>query len=411
MANLKVKVGYLTNLVSPSIIQGRYKMKVYRLFVLLFVLAFLNNVLAQLEVKNNSGTTVMTVDANGKLTAETLKLNGHTPATGKVLYMGDNSGNVVLSAQPSTGEFLRWNGGQTGWVTDTPPAFWNGTVNTTSIIQRSGDVKIGGSGTSVIGKLHLPESHSSKSLRTVGNSNLSHRLNCWIQNDNNDDGTRGNFGLMSQSRPPVSTTGYFNGAVAGRVENGSNIMAQGELGKAQIVEGPDENPHGWVSAVMGTINAGNAQTWMNTHEDGGAAAAVRGHVVGGSHPHAYAGVFEGGKTIIEEMVSPGGDYAEWIEKEESTQAGDLIGINLDSGKARKYREGDLLVGVHSENPAVVGNRLDSDMQDTHSLVALVGQVNVDRSQVSINNRIVKTKDNKTVGVLLNNDKVLLMQQL
>ncbi|MBD3383823.1 hypothetical protein GF407_02750 [candidate division KSB1 bacterium] len=386
-------------------------MKAYQIFSIILVLMVFNSVLAQLEVKNNSGTTVMTVDANGKLTAETLKLNGNSPATGKVLYMDDNSGNVVLSEQPSTGEFLKWNGSQTGWVTDVPPAFWNGTVNTSSVIQRGGDVKIGGSGTTMIGKLDLPESQSKKTIRTVGNKNLSHRTNCWIINNNNDDISLGNFGLMSQVKEPESSIGYFNGAIAGRVEYGGNILAQGEVGKVQMVKSSDEKAHGWLSAVMGTINASNAQPWMDDQPGGGAAAAVRGYVVGGSDPHVYAGVFQGGTTIIEEMASSGGDYAEWIEKEEATKAGDLIGINLDTGKSRKYREGDLFVGIHSENPAVIGNRLKNDMQDTHCLVALVGQVNIDPSQVTIRNRVVRTKDDKMVGVLLNNDKILLKQHL
>ncbi len=385
-------------------------MKSFQCFLLLIMLTGFGALQAQMEVKNSTGTTVMSVNANGKLTTEKLRVRGNSPATGKVLYMSDNQGNVDFSEQPQTGEFLKWIGGQRGWVTDTPPTFWNGTVNTGSTIQRSGDVKIGGSGTAMIGKLELPESQSNKTIRTVGNEGLSHRINCWIQNDNHDDVSYGNFGLMSTIKPPVSSLTHFNGAVAGRVEFGGNIMAQGEVGKVQMVPNPD-GAHGWLSAVMGTINAGNAQPWMNDQPGGGAAAAVRGYVVGGSHPHVYAGVFEGGITIIEEMASSGGDYAEWIEKEESTQAGDLIGINLDSGKSRKYREGDLFIGVHSKNPAIVGNRIGNNMKDTHCMVALVGQVNVDETQVNISGRIVKTTDGKMVGVLLNNNKVLLMQQM
>jgi hypothetical protein len=166
---------------------------------------------------------------------------------------------------------------------------------------------------------------------------------------------------------------------------------------------------------MGLVNAYRGNEWIGGFN--GNAAAVRGYVSknydvnGDPYDNIYAGIFDGAKTMIQEMVSPGGDYAEWIEKEESTRPGDLIGINLENGKARRYRRGDLLIGIHSENPAIVGNQIDNDMKDTHCMVALVGQVPVDRDQVDISGRIVKTKDGKMVGVLLKNDKVLLVRQM
>ncbi len=103
------------------------------------------------------------------------------------------------------------------------------------------------------------------------------------------------------------------------------------------------------------------------------------------------------------------DYAEWFEKEEDAVSGDIIGINLANGKARKYQFGDKLVGVCSANPAMVGNRLqetDKEMSKTHILVGLLGQLDFDQNQVVIENRIVKTKDGKEIGVLLSNGKIL-----
>lgn len=103
------------------------------------------------------------------------------------------------------------------------------------------------------------------------------------------------------------------------------------------------------------------------------------------------------------------DYAEWFEKEENTFAGDLIGINLDTGKARKYKTGDKFIGIHSANPGVVGNRTletDEEMGKSSVLVGLLGQLDFDKKQTSIENRIVKTKDGKEIGVLLSSGKVL-----
>jgi len=104
------------------------------------------------------------------------------------------------------------------------------------------------------------------------------------------------------------------------------------------------------------------------------------------------------------------DYAEWFEKEESTSPGDVIGIDLATGKARKYQTGDRFVGIHSSSPGIVGNRIaetDEEMAKNHTLVALLGQVYFNPSQVSIEGRLVKTKDGKEIGILLSNNKVLI----
>ncbi|MBU0503458.1 MAG: hypothetical protein ABH882_05585 [Candidatus Omnitrophota bacterium] len=104
------------------------------------------------------------------------------------------------------------------------------------------------------------------------------------------------------------------------------------------------------------------------------------------------------------------DYAEWIEKEEDAEPGDIIGINLETGLARVYRPGDKIIGVSSLKPAIVGNRLeekDEEMSRTHILVGLVGQLDFRKNNVVVENGIVKTKDNKEIGVFLKNGKVLI----
>lgn len=104
------------------------------------------------------------------------------------------------------------------------------------------------------------------------------------------------------------------------------------------------------------------------------------------------------------------DYAEWFEKEEEAVPGDIIGINLETGKARKYRPGDWFIGVCSTKPAYVGNRLsetDEEMAKTHILVGLLGQIDINEEQVIIEGRIVKTTDSIEIGILLNNGKVLI----
>lgn len=144
--------------------------------------------------------------------------------------------------------------------------------------------------------------------------------------------------------------------------------------------------------VITTIDTGG-NVGIGTTNPGGDKLDVRGR--------AYA---SGG------WQSDDADYAEWFEKEETTKHGDLVGINMTSGKVRKYRKGDHFVGIHSANPAVVGNRIeesDEEMEERYTLVGLLGQLDFDTSQTKIHGRVVKTIDGKTVGVLLSNNKVLI----
>ena len=104
----------------------------------------------------------------------------------------------------------------------------------------------------------------------------------------------------------------------------------------------------------------------------------------------------------------GSDYAEWFVREEVTNPGDLVGINRLSGKARRYQAGDLFLGIHSSQPGLVGNSpMDVDQSNTHVLVGLSGQLEVDFSQVFIEQRRVYTLDREFIGLLLANNKVFI----
>ena len=120
--------------------------------------------------------------------------------------------------------------------------------------------------------------------------------------------------------------------------------------------------------------------------------------------------FNANVTINGTLNGHAADYAEWFEREETTKPGDLIGINLKTGKARKYRAGDKFIGIHSANPAYVGGQTKEskeEMAKTHVLTGLLGQLEFDQSQTIIKNRLVSTKDGQAVGVLLASGKVLL----
>jgi len=110
----------------------------------------------------------------------------------------------------------------------------------------------------------------------------------------------------------------------------------------------------------------------------------------------------------------GADYAEWFEKEEEINPGDIVGLNLETGKARKYQSGDVLLGICSSNPGFVGNsninKSDEEMKKNYVLVGLVGQLDFNKEQVIITGRKVQTKDGKQIGYILANGKVLVKMQ-
>ena len=103
-------------------------------------------------------------------------------------------------------------------------------------------------------------------------------------------------------------------------------------------------------------------------------------------------IFAGSTTITES------DYAEYFPLKKILKAGEVVGLNTTNGKVRPYRPGDILIGIISTSPGVVGNSLAD--RSTHSLVALMGQVPVNREQVLIDNGLVYTLDGKALGTLL-----------
>jgi len=178
-----------------------------------------------------------------------------------------------------------------------------------------------------------------------------------------------------------------------RVFHGSPWGDTYPAGESNLGDGKDYAFRTWVSAPDSLVITQSGDVGIGTTDPGDDRLDVRGR--------AYA---EGG------WQTTNADYAEWFEKEEDAIPGDIIGINIESGKARIYRPGDRFIGVCSANPAYVGNRLDEtdeQMAETHILVGLLGQVYFDEEQVITEGRIVKTTDGVEVGILLSNGKVFI----
>ena len=110
---------------------------------------------------------------------------------------------------------------------------------------------------------------------------------------------------------------------------------------------------------------------------------------------------------VKNAAVEGVDYAEYFDAEETATPGDVIGLNLLSGKARIYRSGDFLLGVVSSNPGITGGIKDKNK--TQILVGLMGQIPVNPKQMVTKNGYVYTLDNIRLGVALSNGMVYLNQ--
>ena len=62
-----------------------------------------------------------------------------------------------------------------------------------------------------------------------------------------------------------------------------------------------------------------------------------------------------GTIYAETTVLSGSDYAEYFVTEEALKPGEVVGLNTKNGKVRRYRVGDILLGIISTSPGVVGN--------------------------------------------------------
>ena len=103
----------------------------------------------------------------------------------------------------------------------------------------------------------------------------------------------------------------------------------------------------------------------------------------------------------------GADYAEWFEKEnELILAGDLIGLNVETGKVRVWRYADPIIGIASNNPSVAGN-YKPGIENTHALVGLVGQLDLNEPRIIIKESVVYSPDGQFIGYKLSNGKVFI----
>lgn len=111
------------------------------------------------------------------------------------------------------------------------------------------------------------------------------------------------------------------------------------------------------------------------------------------------------------------DYAEWFEREGTTMAGDIIGLNIETGKYRKAQKGDVVVGVESDMYGVIigGDGYDNEINNFIPVglmgrlyVNVQGEVKAGQYITLLDNGIgiaTDTADRDTVGIALQNTDV------
>ena len=114
------------------------------------------------------------------------------------------------------------------------------------------------------------------------------------------------------------------------------------------------------------------------------------------------------KIISENTVfkTEGADYAEYFQNEEKLKNGDIAGLNLSTGKVRKYIAGDEFIGIVTSDAGYISNAKHMD-NSNYTLIGLLGQLEFKDDQVIVENRIVKTLDGNKIGVLLKSGKAFI----
>ncbi|MEK7595867.1 MAG: peptidase G2 autoproteolytic cleavage domain-containing protein, partial [Patescibacteria group bacterium] len=102
----------------------------------------------------------------------------------------------------------------------------------------------------------------------------------------------------------------------------------------------------------------------------------------------------------------GADLAEFFEKEEPIADSEIAGMNKATGKLRKYRAGDTVIGIVTSTPAFVGNypkgATDEEFANRYALVGLTGQILVsvttENGSISIGDHIMPSAKKPGIGV-------------
>ncbi len=249
-------------------------------------------------------------------------------------------------------------------------------------------------------------------LDVAGGINASAAISATYQTANN---ISGGLNVIKRGATGDATASVVSGAELGY--NGfygwdGATSARGSFVLAKTTEAWSSTAHGtyytiWTTPNGTTTNTERIRVDQNGNVGIGTTAPSNTlHVVGSLCVKSGAGNCAGstaGTIYATTTTVAGADYAEYFTREEPMVTGDIVGLNILNGKVRKYLAGDVLMGIISENPGVIGNGETNKSQS--ALVGLMGQLIFNPAQTKIKDGLVFTLDDKLIGPLLSNNQV------
>lgn len=213
-----------------------------------------------------------------------------------------------------------------------------------------------------------------------------------------------NHGMTSLA----DTDTFYEAREGGSNLGGVRIYGYGGAETAVIIRGYSTATDNATSIIAEGVVKIDCQTKTGTTAGG---LADNDNLVTISEDNATRFIFKASGEGIADgpWTSNGFDIAEYFIKESDIQKGNIVGLNLLTGKVRDYIEGDVLIGIQSTDPAFIGNR--KLKRKDYALIGLMGQFiynNSIKKNTSLVGRILYTKDfNYRLGFLLADDRILL----
>lgn len=222
------------------------------------------------------------------------------------------------------------------------------------------------------------------------------------------------------------STATFTGAVTAPTFNGhatsaSKVLATNISQGTVLMESTQADGDG-CRVVIGRQNDCNLYFQLNDSDSSGSTQASfileqyynnygtlqsKAVLLGGDHNTSFPGVLTASRVVNAQY----NDYAEFFERGEETEAGDIIALDLSSDEERYVKatpRNRVIVGIHSDEYAhIIGGEKDKTLEENLKNfipVALAGRVHVKVSGVVYKgDRIVISNGMPGIGIALTNN--------
>lgn len=232
--------------------------------------------------------------------------------------------------------------------------------------------------------------------------------------------------IHTKGKITADSTATFTGAVTAPTFNGhatsaSKVSVTGANQYTTLIESTQTDGDG-CRVVIGSSNDCNLYFQLNDSDSSGSTQASfileqyynnygtlqsKAVLLGGDHNTSFPGVLTAARVVNAQY----NDYAEFFERGEETEAGDIIALDLSSDEERYVKatpKNRVIVGIHSDEYAhIIGGEKDKTLEENLKNfipVALAGRVHVKVSGVVYKgDRIVISNGMPGIGIALTNN--------